>query len=333
MMIERPTTVLEENRRATRASRPSRWVSGILLAGLLIGVVLHFTDFENFAQLLEKAQAGWLVLILGLQLGTYAFVASAWSATLCRSGAPQPLPRLIRIAVIKLFADQAIPSAGMGGNILLVGRLQALGVPRGAAVAALLVSMIGFYAAFAILALLMLLILWQNGSSSSLIAGTVMIFLAVAFAIPSFALWLRRRGSRPLPPALAKFGIVRTFMQSVGEAPPESLCDRSLMLKVAGLNALIFLADAATLWASVRAVGQALPFATAFVALIMASVVVTLGPVPLGLGSFEATSTAMLHHLGVPVEAAFAGTMLTRLFTLWLPLLPGALLLQLRKSG
>lgn len=122
-------------------------------------------------------------------------------------------------------------------------------------------------------------------------------------------------------------------MRTVGEAPPESLRDGSLILKVAGFNALVFLADAATLWASVRALGQALPFATAFIALVMASIVVTLGPVPLGLGSFEATSTAMLHHLGVPLAAAFAGTMLTRLFTLWLPLLPGLILLRSPRSG
>jgi uncharacterized membrane protein YbhN (UPF0104 family) len=60
----------------------------------------------------------------------------------------------------------------------------------------------------------------------------------------------------------------------------------------------------------------------------MASIVVTLGPLPLGLGSFEATSTATLHLLGVPVEAAFAGTMLLRLLTLWLPLIPGMILMR-----
>ncbi|MCY1168505.1 hypothetical protein D9M73_85020 [compost metagenome] len=332
-MTERPAPMLEEHRRETRTSGLSRWLTGILLVGLVIGAIGHFTEFEQFAQLIEEAQPGWLILILCLQLGTYASVASDWSATLRRNGAPQPLSRLIRIAVIKLFADQAIPSAGMGGNVLLVDRLHALGVPRGAAVAALLVSMIGFYAAFAILALLMLLLLWSNGAASPLIACTVTLFLAVAFAIPALALWLRRRGRRPLPQALAKIGVVRTFMRTVGEAPPESLRDGSLILKVAGFNALVFLADAATLWASVRALGQALPFATAFIALVMASIVVTLGPVPLGLGSFEATSTAMLHHLGVPLAAAFAGTMLTRLFTLWLPLLPGLILLRSPRSG
>jgi uncharacterized membrane protein YbhN (UPF0104 family) len=45
--------------------------------------------------------------------------------------------------------------------------------------------------------------------------------------------------------------------------------------------------------------------------------------VPLGLGAFEGTSTAMLRLFGVPFEAALAATLLLRGFTLWLPLLPG----------
>jgi uncharacterized membrane protein YbhN (UPF0104 family) len=61
---------------------------------------------------------------------------------------------------------------------------------------------------------------------------------------------------------------------------------------------------------------------------MMASIVVTIGPIPLGLGSFEATSTATLRLLGVPFEAAFAATMLLRLLTLWLPLAPGMILMR-----
>ena len=53
--------------------------------------------------------------------------------------------------------------------------------------------------------------------------------------------------------------------------------------------------------------------------------VMTLGPIPLGLGSFEATSIAMLRAVGVPFEAALSGTLLLRGFTLWLPLLLGML--------
>lgn len=59
-----------------------------------------------------------------------------------------------------------------------------------------------------------------------------------------------------------------------------------------------------------------------------ASILAALAPVPMGLGSFEAGSTAMLSLLGVPVPTALAGTLLLRGFTLWLPLLPGLVLMR-----
>ncbi|WP_412852621.1 lysylphosphatidylglycerol synthase domain-containing protein [Ectothiorhodospira shaposhnikovii] len=49
----------------------------------------------------------------------------------------------------------------------------------------------------------------------------------------------------------------------------------------------------------------------------------TLGLVPLGLGTFEATCLVMLNLLGVPLEAALTATILLRGLTLWLPMLPG----------
>jgi len=65
------------------------------------------------------------------------------------------------------------------------------------------------------------------------------------------------------------------------------------------------------------------PFGVAFGAFIMASIVVTLGPIPMGLGSFEAVSIGMLRAMGVPFEAAFSATLLFRGYALWVPLLPG----------
>jgi uncharacterized membrane protein YbhN (UPF0104 family) len=174
----------------------------------------------------------------------------------------------------------------------------------------------------------MLLLLWLHDKATPLLAGLVTMFLLVALAIPSLALWLRHRGSEPLSPRLERLIWVRNLLEIVGQAPADLVGDRALLLRVAGCNALIFLADAATLWVCLHSLGQPEGFGTAFIALIMASIVVTLGPIPLGLGSFEATSTATLHLLGVPIEPAFAATMLLRILTLWLPLLPGLLLMR-----
>lgn len=323
-----PSSAAEQRLLVRRAGDWRRWFFGLIVTAALIGAVLHFGEIENFGPLLARARPLWLALAILLQLSTYASVALGWSLVLSAAGTPRSLPSLMRIAVGKLFADQAVPSAGMGGNLLLVDQLTGLGVGRGAAVAALLVSMVGFYAAYALLALPMLGMLWLHDKATALMAGLVTTFMLAALAIPSLALWLRHRGSRPLPPRLEHINFVRGLLDTVAQAPGELVADRRLLLRVAGCNMLIFLGDGATLGACLHALGQPVGYGTPFIALIMASMVVTLGPIPLGLGTFEATSTATLRLLGVPVEAAFAATMLLRILTLWLPLLPGMVLMQ-----
>jgi uncharacterized membrane protein YbhN (UPF0104 family) len=317
-----------QTRKPGGSGRWRSWFFGLIVSAALIGAVLHWGEIEQFALLAERAKPGWLALAVTLQLSTYVGVASGWRAVLRAAGTPKPLSPLVRIAVTKLFADQAIPSAGMGGNVLLVAQLRKLEVPRGTAVAALLMSMIGYYAAFGLFAVLALLLLWLHDKATPLMAGVVTLFLGVAIAIPALALWLRHRGSQPLPPSVERIGFVRSLLDTVAQAPSRLLRDRPLLARVSGCNALVFIADAASLFACLHALGQSASLGTDFIALIMASIVVTLGPIPLGLGSFEATSTATLKLLGIPFEAAFAGTMLLRILTLWLPLLPGVVLMR-----
>jgi uncharacterized membrane protein YbhN (UPF0104 family) len=311
--------------------RPS-WLAGVAIGGALIAMVVRRADLERFAALAHEAQPAWLVAALGLQAMTYLALAAGWQLILRRAGAPVPLGRLIPLALAKLFADQVVPSAGMGGNVLLVDRLTAMGVPRGAAMATLLITMIGYYAVYASLALIMLLVLVGEGRATTLLIGLVAAFLLVAMAVPAIALWLRARGSRALPPALARMGAVRTLLVAIGEGPADLVGDRGLIGRVASCQAIVFLADALTFACCLAALGQPFAAGAAFVALIVASIVVTLGPIPLGLGSFEATATAMLHKFGIGIEAAITATLLLRGLTLWLPLVPGALLLR-RAAG
>lgn len=303
-------------------------VLGLFGVIVLVWSALHFGDLEKFADTLRDANPLWLIVAVVLQVMTYASVAQGWRSVLAKASSPQPLLRLVPIALSKLFADQALPAAGMGGNILLVARLRALGVPRSSAMATLLVSMIGFYAAYAFLAIVMLVVLWLNGHATPLLSGMVTAFLLVALAIPSLALWLRRRGSKPLSPFLEGIPVVRSLLHVVGETPPHLLRNRLLLAKVAGFNGLVFLADAATLEACLLALGTPVTFETSYIAVMIASIVTTLGPVPLGVGIYEAGSTAMLTMLGVPVAPALAGTLLLRGFTLWLPMIPGFLLIR-----
>ncbi|MFC4702444.1 lysylphosphatidylglycerol synthase transmembrane domain-containing protein [Paraburkholderia caffeinitolerans] len=104
---------------------------------------------------------------------------------------------------------------------------------------------------------------------------------------------------------------------------------RRLLVRTVALQLTIFLLDASTLWLTLSAVGARAQFWVAFASFAVASMVATIGPVPVGLGTFEAASVGMLQMLGVPIEAALAGTLLLRGFTFWLPMLPGVWLARI----
>lgn len=313
------------------STRLSRGLALFLAIAGTLFVVVHFADLERFLALLEQARPIWLLPAFGFQAVTYTSVAWGWRLVLAEADKPLPLKKLLPIALSKLFADQVVPAAGMGGNLLLIDRLTRQGVTRGTAAASLTVSLIGYYVAYAFLALVMIFVLWLQQDATPLLVGLVTTFLLVALAIPSLALWLRKRGSEPLPPQIERFKPLAKLLEVVGDAPAALVRDRRLLAKVTFCNALVFLADAMTLTAVMLAFG--LPFVpeAAFLALMAGSISGTLSPIPMGLGTFEAAATAILVSLNFPFEGALASVLVLRGFTLWLPLFPSFYLL--RKSG
>lgn len=304
------------------------WLLALLLIAGVIVAAMHWGDVKNFAKLLTEAKPAWLIAALGLQLTTYLGLSIQWWVALRKGHTPENVGDLFRLTFAKHFADQVVPTAGLSGNVLLVDRLVSLGVPRSNAVAALLLQIIAYYLSYAIGALFVLGVLWWKSRMSFLLTGAVLIFLVVAAAIPLLTLWLHRRGQEKIPRWIARWSKAKHFFELVGEAPRELVHDPLLIVIVTALNLLVFIADAATMQTCLLALGVHAPLSAGYVAFMIASIAVILGPIPMGLGSFEAVSIAMLRLFGVPFEAALSATLLFRGFTLWLPLVPGGILLR-----
>ena len=304
------------------------WLLAILLVAGLVVAVLHWGDVKKFAALVTHSKPLWLGIAALLQVGTYIGLSVQWWLALRRGRNRRPLGELFRLALAKYFADQVVPTAGVSGNVVLVDRLVRLGVQRGTAVAALLLQVIAYYSSYAIGALIVLVVLWVKSRMSLLLGGAVLAFLIVAAGIPTLILWLHKRGQERLPRWIAGWSKARDFFKLIGEAPRGLLRDPKLIASMTLLNGLVFLADAATMQSCIHALGVHAPLSAGYIAFMMASIAVILGPIPMGLGSFEAVSIAMLRLFGVPFEAALSATLLFRGFTLWLPLIPGGLLLR-----
>ena len=304
------------------------WFMAVTLVAGIVIAVLHWGDVKMFGKLVTQAKPLWLLLAVALQFATYVGLAAQWWLTLRRGRTPEEGGDLLRLTFAKHFADQVVPTAGVSGNVVLVDRLVSLGVPRGNAVAALLLQVIAYYFSYAAGALWVLVVLWWKDRASLLLTAAVLLFLVVAVSIPALTLWLHRRGQGRLPKWIGGWSKARNFFKLVGEAPRELMRDPQLIAWLTLLNLLVFVADAATMQACLLALGVHALLSAGYTAFMMASIAVILGPVPMGLGSFEAVSVAMMRLFGVPFEAAVSATLLFRGFTLWLPLIPGGFLLR-----
>ncbi len=309
------------------------WIFGILILVALILIVLRLGELKNFMLLAEQARPQWLVTAIFLQILTYVSVASAWRATLMKTGHPVPLIRLVPLGLGKLFTDQAIPSAGMSGNILVAGGLSRRGVPAHLVMAVLLVDIIGYYIAYLIMVLVTLSILkaHYHVHTALLSAFTMLAVLAIGF--PTLIVWLRRRSSRPLPRILQRLPFSDFLMRIIREVPPGILRDPVLIFKNTCFEAGVFLLDVVTLWVVLFSIGQTVSIMVPFICFIAASVAATVSPLPVGLGTFEAVAVATFGMLGVQIEVALTATLLLRGFTFWLPMLPGLVLAQREIGG
>ncbi len=303
-----------------------RWFLVLLIVGAIVVAALHWGDVKKFAELATKAEPGWLAGALVLQSSTYVSLSFQWWLVLRSAGSGRPIKKLLPLTITKLFADQVVPTAGVSGNVLLVDRLRAIGVPRDHAMAAVILAIIAYYLSYAAATIVALAMLALHGKLSLLLVGLAALLLAVATAIPAAILWLTDKGDEVLPKWLRRRESVREMFEMVGEAPRDLVRDPKLIIQLSLLNLAVFVADAATLLMCLLALGLRAHFDAAFVAFTMAAIVTLLGAVPLGLGSFEATSIATLRLMGVPFEAALSGTLLYRGFALWIPLGLGAIL-------
>jgi len=295
------------------------WAFGLLTLFALVLVVLHFGTIEEFARLAWAARPEWLFLACVAQAATYVSTALVWRQALRRAGEPRSLGTLVPLGVAKLFTDQVVPSGGVSGAILVARGLTRRGVPTKIAMAALLVGLVAYFAAYLASVLTSLGILWLHDRANAPVFVVVAIFVAIVVAIPSGVLWMKQWGHR-LP---ARWVRRLPGAAAIAEAPAGLLHDPVLLAEIMTLEFAVFALDALTLWLAFRTLGDSPAIWIAFVSFIMASMAATLGPIPLGLGTFEAACVGMLSLLGVAIETALAATLLLRGLTFWLPMLPG----------
>ncbi|WP_251096121.1 lysylphosphatidylglycerol synthase domain-containing protein [Streptomyces sp. Caat 7-52] len=301
--------------------RRAYWHTGVCLT-VLLGVLYlarrHWPTLESGAGRLAVADQGWLLTGAAAAVGTWMASALAQQGAVVRR---LPGARLVAAQFAASAANHLLP-AGLGAGAVNLRFLMRCGLPAGRAAGALAVkAATGAVVRLALIALLApacpgLLRLPRVSPAAVAVVLGVAVLAAVLLATP---VWSRCR------PALAA---VLADIRALHACPARAAALWGGSLAFAALHALVLITVT-------RAVG--LPLAPLQVALLYlaASSAAALLPTPGGLGSLDAALALALTAAGAPGAAAASAVLGYRLLTVWLPLVPGLLVLGLlvrRKS-
>lgn len=299
------------------------WVLGTAVLGAVVGAVLHFSEQRDFVRLAEHAQPWWLGAAALLQAGTY--VAQGWTWRLVSTATGSPLSRwaVLELAFAKLFTDQALPSAGISSGILVAKALEQRRLPPTAVTAAVLVNITSYHLAYAFALTAALAMLQQRGDAHVLVTVTGALFLLISLGLSLLVLALCGHHYSRTSGRLHRIPGLSTMLAFMSHADVRLVRSPSLLTKAIALQVAIVVLDAATVWVLIRALGATAPVDGVFISFMIASLFRTMGIVPGGLGTFEATSVLMLRMVGTDVATALSATLLFRGLSFWLPMVPG----------
>ena len=196
----------------------------------------------------------------------------------------------------------------------------------------MLTGLVAYYFGYLMAIVGAVAIFWRHGELRLwvLVPAALIGLFAVGLPLAMFA--LRRQAVRHPLRWLERWPGVRDISAALREAPPGSLFAPRLLVETTVLQLAIFVLDALTFGATLRAIASPASFSLVFASFVVASVVSSLAWVPGGLGTFEGTCVALLHLHGVALETALAATLLLRGMTFWLPMIPGFTLAR-REAG
>ena len=299
------------------------WFLGAALLAAVVAAALHFSEERAFVRLAERAEPLWLVVALLLQAGTYVAQGAIWRRVGAAAGYQLTRKTAFGLGLAKLFADQALPSAGVSSSILIAKALEQRQVPPAAVKASVLINIASYHLAYVMALTGALAIVAWRGHTNTLVVVTAVLFLLFSLGLSTAVLVLSGHRHERLAGTLGRGPGLRTMFDFLADADARLVRSPRMLGNALGLQAAIVLLDAATMWTLIRALGVTASASDVFASFMIASLFRTMGIIPGGLGTFEATSVLMLRMVGVDLAVALAATLLFRGLSFWLPMLPG----------
>jgi uncharacterized protein (TIRG00374 family) len=323
--------------------------------GLAIGVVFVvsviaflYVVLPELGDLKEKSGrvgAGnhwWLAAAFAFTLASFGGYVLLFQGVFVRAGSPLDWRASYQITMAGLAATRLFAAGGAGGIALTAWALRRSGMPRRKVADKTLAFLILTYAVY-----MAALVLGGFGLYLNVLPGRAPFAVTVLPALFALAVVALGLGLSRVPPDLQRRlegfaqrgGRLARVAQRLAHAPAafsagmrEAIC-HARERDPALLGAIAYWAfNVGVLWASFQAFGSAPPITV----IVMGFFVGFLGnllPLPGGIGGVDGGMIGALAAFGVPLSLVVPSVLAYRIFTFWLPTIPGAIAyVQLRRT-
>lgn len=287
----------------------------------------------------------WLVAIIVLQALQNYFQALNYRDVLKIKDLNVSGISLYPMSFVVQFLNQALPSAGLAGQVFFVQYLKRYGLTVAEGIGRALLEVMTLWMAFGTFFVASSVLILQKDVLGTVPEIRFAIYLFIFFAIIAVGIFLvlqRRKRSRFAKWAVDKIHsyfenrkkknggngadhskhvqmIIDQFNKSL--SIKETLDRRKKPFWMAYFwQNMILLSHILTLYFISFAIGHPISFTLAFVVFTLVKFLSMIAFVPGGLGVFEGSMTLIFISFGVPANPAFAMTMLLRAFTFWFPM-------------
>jgi uncharacterized protein (TIRG00374 family) len=207
--------------------------------------------------------------------------------------------------------------------VFVAKSLQRHGIPRGVVAASMVLNLASYHVAYIVCLLAALAMTTAAGHSSVVVLAISVTFLLFAVGLVVAVMSISAGKGRKQAAWLERVPVVRNAMQFLKDADADLTQNLRLLAETSAWQVVIVLLDAATMWVLILALGKHAPMKGVYASFMISSLLRTMGIVPGGLGTFEATSVLTLRMIGVGIPVALSATLLFMGLTFWLPMLPG----------
>ncbi len=315
----------------------------ITLAVLVI-IYFRFSELKLIGAIFATSSLGWLSAIIIIQLFVYYFQALNYRDVLRIKDLEVKPKELYPMSFVVQFLNQALPSAGLSGQVFFIQYLKKYGLSVAEGMGRAFIEIMTLWMAIGVFFIASSAIILKGGAIADVPQLRYVIYTFVFLAvIVVFVFLLIQRRKRS---GIARWVInwLHRHFERKKKFKNEDTIDHSKhvemifnqfrdSLKIKTLKrkersfqmaffwqCMIMLAHITTLYFISFAISHPIDFRLAFIVFSLVRFISMISFVPGSLGVFEGSMTLILISFGIATGPALAMTLIFRAFTFWLPM-------------